>query len=127
MSVALLSAFIAALIVLCPVHVGGVGTTLGIENIVKGRCAYYRQSRLPAEAGEDFALTSLRNLDCDKVWDAFKGAFAHRNPCKVVTEDYSAYYNLTETEIPAGKELNGKSLPSIVQEFWGIWFDVLID
>lgn len=78
--------------------VSGQGTTPGIEVIFKGRCEDFLQFRLEADAPSSF-----RNLECDKVWEAFRNAFAHKSPCQVETADYAAFYNMTGMEVAPSK------------------------
>ena len=82
----------------CPGAVYGdhEGTTSKIEDIFKGRCEYFRQFRLPESS-------TLRNLDCGTVWNAFTAAFKNKNECDVESQDYATFLDMTEMQIPEDK------------------------
>lgn len=93
-----LKAAIVVIMIATAAQVQGEGTTPKIRVIFKGRCEYFRQFRVPK-------TSRLSEVDCDKVWKAFTSAFKDKNECEVESEDYTAYLNMTEMEIPDNKSL----------------------
>ncbi|XP_012493891.1 PREDICTED: ADP-ribosyl cyclase/cyclic ADP-ribose hydrolase 1 [Propithecus coquereli] len=73
----------------------GQGTTEHFADIILGRCSNYTRIVQPA----------LRNVDCQKIQEAFKDAFISKNPCNITEEDYRPLMKLTTQTIPCSKTI----------------------
>nr|XP_012593006.1 ADP-ribosyl cyclase/cyclic ADP-ribose hydrolase 1 [Microcebus murinus] len=71
----------------------GRGTTDNFAGMVLERCNVYTQMLQPA----------LRNVDCQKIQEAFKSSSISKNPCNITEEDYQPLVKLTTQTIPCGK------------------------
>ncbi|XP_060044623.1 ADP-ribosyl cyclase/cyclic ADP-ribose hydrolase 1-like [Erinaceus europaeus] len=65
-----------------------------LQTILK-RCQSYDASENP----------ELRNRDCSKIVEAFKGAFVSKDPCGITERDYAPLLQLTDQNVPNGKAL----------------------
>ena len=48
-------------------------------------------------------LKDSEQINCEKVWDAFKETFAFKGPCDVTTKDYLVFLEKIEEDIPKNK------------------------
>ena len=48
-------------------------------------------------------LKDSEQINCEKVWDAFKETFAFKGPCEATTNDYLAFLDKIEEDIPKDK------------------------
>ncbi|XP_053433870.1 ADP-ribosyl cyclase/cyclic ADP-ribose hydrolase 1 [Nycticebus coucang] len=78
-----------------PLEWKGRGTTKHLAEIVLGRCFIYTQVVRPA----------MRDVDCHKIWEAFKNAFLSKNPCNITEEDYQPLMKLVSQTIPCNKSV----------------------
>jgi len=81
------------------------GSTPQIKEIVIGRCYDYQYKKFGSNS------TSWKN--CSKIWDAFHGAFAYKNPCNLTFDDYKLYFD------EVGMAENYNKVRSIGRSFLG--------
>ena len=69
------------------------GTTPFLKEIVIGRCQEYLQisriNRIPA-----FTI----NVDCNRLWDRFRSAWAGKDNCAVKESDYDEFFSLVHND-----------------------------
>ena len=82
MSVVYLAVLVLLLITADP-SVQDKGSTPRIKEIVVGRCYDYQYKK--------FNTTTWKN--CSKIWDAFHGGFAYKNPCNLKFADFKPYFH----------------------------------
>ncbi|KFV62891.1 ADP-ribosyl cyclase 2, partial [Dryobates pubescens] len=85
----------------------GEGTTPNLESIVIGRCYDYIRIVNPA-VGEK---------NCSEIWEAFKNAFIHKDPCSILPKDYELFINLSFHTIPPNKSLFWENNRLLVNSF----------
>jgi hypothetical protein len=72
------------------------GTTLTLEQIVKGRCY--------TKAGTDSYLKTL-NWDCEGVYDNLTNAYAGKDPLSITSVDFQPFLKATFHQIPVNKSM----------------------
>eukprot|EP00118_Oscarella_pearsei_P025541 m.308348 g.308348 ORF g.308348 m.308348 type:complete len:297 (+) comp43815_c0_seq1:109-999(+) len=73
------------------------GTTPSLREIFIGRCEDFKQAGYDSE--------NLQNIDCKEAWNAFFKAFAYKDDCGVLTEDYQPYFDIVDQVLPKGKSM----------------------
>ncbi|PNJ46140.1 CD38 isoform 2 [Pongo abelii] len=71
----------------------GPGTTKRFPETVLERCVKYTE-----------IYPEMRHVDCQSVWDAFKGAFISKHPCNITEEDYQPLMKLGTQTVPCNKK-----------------------
>ncbi|XP_002746011.1 ADP-ribosyl cyclase/cyclic ADP-ribose hydrolase 1 [Callithrix jacchus] len=93
---------------------GGRGTTDRFPEIILERCVEYTQTLLP----------EMRHVDCQNIWDAFKGAFISKHPCKITEEDYQPLLKLGNQTVPCNKTLLWSRTKHLAHQYTEIQRDV---
>lgn len=82
---------LACLLCEAVVVVAGLGTTPHLKEVFMGRCWQYQG------LSEQNQIDSLKmDIDCIKLWDAFKEASAFKNPCNVNDTSYDNFFKLLD-------------------------------
>ena len=68
-------------------NVAAQGSTPKIKEIVLGRCYEYQLKTIGPQA--------IYWKDCNEIWKAFHQAFAYKNPCNLVFDDYQPFFDAT--------------------------------
>uniref|UniRef100_A0A8C5LNW2 ADP-ribosyl cyclase/cyclic ADP-ribose hydrolase n=1 Tax=Leptobrachium leishanense TaxID=445787 RepID=A0A8C5LNW2_9ANUR len=85
----------------------GAGTSPNLEQIIVGRCYDYIETVNP----------SAGKKNCSQIWEAFKSAFANKDPCSILPSDYELFINQTHHAIPPNKSLFWENNKELVHRY----------
>lgn len=97
------------LLIIADHSVQGKGSTPRIKEMVVGRCYDYQYKKFGSNT------TTWKN--CSKIWDAFHGGFAYKNPCNLTFADFKPYFH--EVGMPEIHNKVSMDFPKI--DFMIIW------
>lgn len=91
----------------------GSGTTSRFPETVLARCVKYTEVH-----------PEMRHVDCQSVWDAFKGAFISKYPCNITEEDYQPLVKLGTQTVPCNKTLLWSRIKDLAHQFTQVQRDM---
>lgn len=93
------------------------GSTPGLKEIFIGRCYDYFANNKHYGLHPVEVNSVGPSPFCNETWDLFKGAFAGRNICTVVAENYQPYFDKTLVANITNKVMSCISLTVLWLEF----------